>query len=92
MQLQTRLGIGLQGAHHHGRAKVAATDADVNHIGDAALGLGAHALGKSQHGRQRALHLIAEQALARWGAQGRVQHGAAFGQIDGRAGKQRLAL
>ena len=91
VQRDVAVAIGVERRHHHLRAQIAAADADVDDMADAAGRRIAHTLGIGQHGIQHAVHLIAELALPARCAQRRVQHGAAFRGIDGLAGKHRIA-
>ncbi len=92
MQLQTGLGIGLQRTDHHRRAEIGAANADVHDIADAAARLITNALRECQHCIKRLLHLLAVRALAGRRTQRRMQHRAAFGDVDRGTVEKRLAL
>ncbi|MNV11580.1 hypothetical protein D3C71_1021500 [compost metagenome] len=99
MQALSRCAELLQSQHGHVRAQVRAADADVHHIGDGLMST--HRVGIGQHGIQRGVHLgqlvcnvwpVAGQRQAPGAAQQRVQHGAAFGAVDGLAAKHGVAV
>ena len=94
-----RRAVGIQRQHGHVRPQVRAADADVHHVGDALVS--AHAVGKSQHGVQRGVHV--DQALGHAGQVTRqhlpwrtpqqgVQHRAALGGVDGLAVQHGVAV
>ncbi len=90
--------IGRQRQRRHGRAEIGAADADVDDVGDLLAGgagclAGAHGVGEGAHGVEHGedfrLHVlpVEHHALAAEVAQRRVQHGAAFGDVDLLAGE-----
>ena len=52
----------------------------------------AHRLGEGEHRVEHRMHLAANGALPAWRAQRGMQHGAALGGVDRRAGEHRVAL
>ena len=72
------------------RPQVAATDADVDDVGDGPIG--AHTLGVGQHAVQHLVHVVAEGASTAGGAQRGVQHGTAFGDVGDVAAQQGVTL
>jgi hypothetical protein len=103
MQLQARVRILAQRQAHHLGTKVGAADADVDDIGDrlAAVsqpGAGAHGVGKCTHAFEHRVDVgvdvlaVDHQFGAARGAQGGVQYGARFSQVDALAGEHGVAL
>ena len=92
MELQARVHEGIERRHDHLRPEVAAADADVDDVADAAGGAVAHRLGPGQHRIEHAVDLVAERSLASRRTQRGVQHRAVFGGVDRRTGKHRVAL
>ena len=99
VQALARGAKGIEREDRHVRAQVRAADADVHHVGDA--GIAAHLLGVLQHGIERAMHLgqpvrdigtVPGQRQSLGAAQQRVQHGPAFGVVDGLAREHGIAL
>ena len=99
MQALASVGEGVQRQHRHLRAQVRTADANVHHVGDGRVG--AQGLGEGQHRVQRVVHL-AQQGLQRrrdrvtrrrpGAAQQGVQHGPAFGGVDGFAREHRISV
>ena len=90
-------GKGVQRQHRHLRPQVRAADADVDDVGDGAVGT--HALGIGQHGVQRAVYLGqrlrlmgAGRGRVGRGAQERVPHLALLGGVDHFACKHGVAV
>ena len=90
VELQALLNEGIERRHDHLRPEVAAADADVDDVADAAGSGVANALGVGEHGIENGMHLVAVRALSGRRAQGRVQHGTALGDIDRLAGQHRI--
>ena len=87
----------------HDRAKIGATDADIDHIGDRLAGGALHLAGadpvcKGTHGVEYAVDVrhdvaaVHHDRAVRAVAQGCVENGAAFGEVDRRARKHFVAL
>ncbi len=89
---ELRMHEGFERHHRHLRPEIAAADADVDDVADAAGRGVAHALDIRQHRVEHAVHLVGERSAAARRAQRGMQHGAAFGGVDGRAGEHRVAL
>jgi len=91
---EARLGERRERGDRHLRPEVAAADADVDDVAQRPrriAGARAHALGEGEHRLAAGMHLVGERRRARGGAQGRVQHRAAFGEVDLLAGEHRVA-
>ncbi len=93
MDAQAGLAVGLEGLGDHDRAEVGAADADVDDIGDRLAGIslplaGADGLGEFAHVRQHGVDaghdvLAIDQDRAVGAiAQGDVQDGPVFGDVD----------
>ena len=84
----------VQCAHHHLRPQIGATNADMDHIGD--LAVGPHLLGKGQHGVQGVMHLgqrfgqCPTQTVGRL-AQQPMHDRSTFGGVDGLTRKHGIA-
>ncbi len=83
---------GFERDDRHLRPEVAAADADVDDVADAAGGGIAHAFGVGEHLVEDAVHFVGKRPGAARCAQGGVQHCAAFGGVDRLAGEHRVAV
>ncbi|MBK6865518.1 MAG: hypothetical protein IPG91_19405, partial [Ideonella sp.] len=82
----------VQRRHGHLCTEVAAADADVDDMPDAARGTVAHAFGEGEHCIEHCMHLGRDRvAHDRRRAQRGVQHRTAFGQVDRVAAQHRVA-
>ena len=73
----------IQRGQHHLRPQVAATNANVDHGGDATCRGVAHGFNIGQHGVQHTMHIVAVWPQATRCAQCRVQNRPVFRRVDG---------
>jgi len=96
MKVQAWVHEGIQRRHHHLRAQVRATNADVDHVtdvaGSRAASMGPHALDVGQHDLQHLMHQPTVGPLPLRRAQRGVQHLPAFGAVDALAAQHGVAL